>query len=325
MTVWEGSLFVSARVAEEYGDAIRAAAPQARLTVAEPGGGPPDFEDIEALFFSQDIFPERAREFAVAALKAPNLRWMHTFSAGVDDPFFGSLQARGVRLTTSAGAHAVPIAQTVILYLLALSRDLPGWLADQRAHRWNPRDVRDLQGLHLGVVGFGPIGRAVAELGLALGMRVTGVRRAAVGDEPCAIVPLEGLDALCPELDAIVLALPLSDATRGLFGPERLAGLKPGCLFVNVGRGGLVDEPALIEALASGAIGGAGLDVFETEPLPETSRLWEMPNVIITPHSSGANPGNGVRSAAIFLENLSAYSTDRPLRNEAARPPDPAP
>jgi D-2-hydroxyacid dehydrogenase (NADP+) len=320
MTDWQGRLFVSDTVARLYGDAIRNAAPGARLLITEPGGAEPDYADIEALFFSQDIFPERTREFAIAALKAPNLRWMHTFSAGVDDAFFGALLERGVRLTTSAGAHAVPIAQTVILYLLALSRDLPGWMADQRARRWNPRDLRDLQGLHLGVVGFGPIGREVAKLGAALGMQVTGVRRAAQGDEGCPIVPLSELDGLCPQLDALVLALPLNDETRQLFDAARLAKLKPGCLFVNVGRGGLVEEPALVDALTSGALGGAGLDVFETEPLPEASPLWTLPNVIVTPHSSGANPGNGVRSAEMFLENLAAYTRGAPMRNEASAP-----
>ena len=203
-----GKLFVSEGVEAEWAAEMEAAAPGFARLVWSPGAEEPDYASIEALYFSGDVFPERSREFAVAALKAENLRWMHTFSAGVDDAFFGSLLKRGVRLTTSSGAQAEPIAQTAILYLLALSRDLPGWLEDQRARRWNPRSVRDLQGLHLGVVGLGPIGEAVARLGLALGMRVTGLRRAPRGDEPCETRPMAELDALLPEVDALVVAVP---------------------------------------------------------------------------------------------------------------------
>jgi phosphoglycerate dehydrogenase-like enzyme len=309
-------LLVSDAVEARFGDRLAVAAPGITRFASRPGGPEPDFSRIELIYFSGDIFPDRSREFAIAALKAPNLRWLHTFSAGVDDPFFASLRERGVRLSTSSGAHAVPIAQTVILYLLALSRDLPGWLGDQAARRWNPRAIRDLQGLHVGVLGLGPIGLEVARLCAALGLRVTGVRRTRRGDEPCETIGLDELDALLPRIDALVVALPLSDETRGLIDARRLARLAPGALFVNVGRGPIVDEAALCEALASGRLGGAGLDVFAEEPLPTASPLWALPNVIVTPHSSGTCPENHLRATELFLENLDHYVKGRPLRNE---------
>ena len=307
---------VSDGIEAEWGAAMDTAAPDLRRVVAFPGAPVPDYSKIEVLYFSGDVFPERAREFAIAALKAENLRWMHTFSAGVDDSFFKTLVQRGVRLTTSSGAQAVPIAQPVILYLLALSRDLPGWLQDQRDRRWNPRSVRDLQGLHLGVVGLGPLGEAVARLGLALGMRVTGLRRSPRGDEPGETRSMDELAGLLPEVDALVLAVPLTEATRNLMNAEAFALLKPGALFVNVARGEVVDEEALVASLREGRLAGAGLDVFREEPLPEESPLWSMPNVLVTPHSSGTSPGNQVRASEIFIENLHGYMRGGVLRNE---------
>jgi phosphoglycerate dehydrogenase-like enzyme len=273
---------------------------------------------VEAAFFSGDFFPDRVREFALALRDARGLRWLHTFSAGVDHPWFQALRGQGIRITTSSGAHAVPIAQTVALYLLALSRGLPAWADAQRRRAWERHPLVDLQGLVLAVVGLGPIGLEVARLGKALGMEVIGVRRRPRGDEPCQTWPLERLDELLPRADAVVLALPLAPETRGLFDAARLARIKPGGWLVNVGRGDVLDEPALVEALRSGRLGGAGLDVFHQEPLPPESPLWALPNVIVTPHNSGDTPGNLARAREIFLDNLGRYARGEPLRNEAA-------
>jgi phosphoglycerate dehydrogenase-like enzyme len=223
---------------------------------------------------------------------------------------------RGVRISTSSGAMARPIAHTVMLYLLALSRDLRGWIRDQEAARWNEREVEDLEGRCLGVVGLGPIGLEVARLGAAFGMRVIGLRRTPRGDEPCETWPLERLDEVLPRVDFLVLALPLSDDTHHLLDARRLALLRPSACLVNIGRGALVDETALVRALEKRELAGAGLDVFEVEPLPAESPLWRLPNVIVTPHSSGTSPGNRARAAAIFLENLARYESGQPLRNE---------
>lgn len=313
----QGALLVSSWVEQRHAAALDAAAPGLPRVVLEPDGTPRgDVAAVELAYFSGDLYPDHVRGFVLALRDAPRLRWLHTFSAGVDHPWFQALRARGIRLTTSSGAHAVPIAQTVLLYLLALSRDLPRWLDAQRRRAWEPHSFADLQGLVLGVVGLGPIGLEVARLGAAFGMRVVGARRTPRGDEPCETWPLARLDELLALADALVLALPLTDDTRHLLDAARLARMKRGAWLVNVGRGALVEEPALVDALREGRLGGAGLDVFETEPLPPESPLWSLPNVLVTPHSSGDTPGNRERATAIFLENLGRFARGEPLRNE---------
>ena len=311
-----GALLVSNWVEDHYCAALDAAARGAARVVLRPGVCDGDPADVEVAFFSGDLYPERVREFVLALRDAKQLRWLHSFSAGVDNPWFQSLLARGVRLTTSSGANAVPIAQTVMLYLLALSRDLARWSDAQQRHAWETHAMVDLQGLTLGVVGLGPIGLEVARLGAALRMRVVGVRRTPRGDEPCETWPMARLDERLAQADALVLALPLSDDTKQLLDARRLGILKRGAWLVNVGRGGLVDEAALVRALQSGQLGGAGLDVFEVEPLPPESPLWSLPNVIVTPHNSGDSPGNLHRASAIFLDNLERYGRGDALRNE---------
>ncbi len=275
-----------------------------------------DAAAVDAAFFSGDVFPDRVRDFVLALRDAAGLRWLHTFSAGVDHPWFQALRQRGVRLSTSSGAQAVPIAHTVLLYLLALSRDFGRWQDAQQRRAWEQHELRDLQGLTLAVVGLGPIGREVARLGTAFGMQVIGARRTPTGDEPCETWPLSRLDALLEVADAVVLALPLTDETRGSISAARLARMKRGAWLINVGRGALVDEAALVAALQSGAIGGAGLDVFAVEPLPPESPLWSLPNVIATPHNSGDTPSNLPRACEIFVDNLGRYRRGEPLRNE---------
>jgi len=312
-----GSILVSADVERRQAASLEQAAPGIPRRVLQPDDPSAGVADVEVAYFSGDLFPDRVRPLASALRAIPDLRWLHTFSAGVDDRFFQRMLARGIRISTSSGASAVPIAQTVMLYLLALSRDLPGWLADQAARRWAPRGIVDLQGRRLLVIGLGPIGLAVARLGVAFGMDVVGLRRTPRGDEPCHTLPLSKLsDQLC-EADAVVLALPLQAETRGLLGAAELALMKPDALVVNVGRGEVVDELALVAALVAGRLGGAGLDVFEVEPLPQDSALWSLPNVIVTPHSSGTSSGNLLRADEIFLANLERYVAGESLRNEA--------
>lgn len=313
-----GALLVSAPVEERYGAELESAAPGLPRVIVGPDGAiHGDVSAVELAYLSGDLYPAKMRGFVLALRDAPRLRWLHTFSAGVDHPWFQALRARGVRLTTSSGAHAVPIAHTVLLYLLALARGLPAWLDAQRRRAWEPHSFTDLQGLVLGVVGMGPIGTEVARLGAACGMRVIAVRRTPRGDEPCETWSLARLDELLARADALVLALPLTDDTRHLLGASRIARMKPGSWLVNVGRGALVEEAALVEALREGRLGGAGLDVFEIEPLPPESPLWSLPNVLVTPHSSGDTPGNLARATVIFVDNLGRFARGETLRNEA--------
>lgn len=277
-----------------------------------------DIGRITMAFFSSDAWPERAAPFMKVALEAQNLQWLHSMSAGVDSPVFTMFTDRGVRLTTSSGASASPIAGTVMLYLLALSRGLPGWLRAQADHEWAPRPFRELRGQRVAVVGYGPIGQEVVRLAAAFGMEPVIVRRRALGDEPCEVRPLAELGDVVGGVDAVVSALPLQPTTRGIFSAEVIAAMRADAVFVNVGRGELVDQAALTEALSSGRLGGAGLDVFDPEPLPADDRLWDLPNVIISPHNSGSSDGTGGRVDEIFLENLGRFLDGREMRNEVA-------
>ena len=315
------ALFCTDTFLDAYADRIAAVAPDLEIVVLRRGAevAAADIERITMAFFSSDAWPERAAPFMKVTLEATNLQWLHSMSAGVDSPIFSMFMDRGVRVTTSSGATASPIAGTVMLYLLALSRGLPGWMRAQAAHEWSPMSFRELDGQRIVVVGHGPIGQEVVRLAQAFGMEPVIVRRTIRGDEPCPVRTLDELADVVRDADAVVIALPLADGTRGIVSAEVIAAMGPQAMFVNVGRGELVDQPALTEALASGRLGGAGLDVFATEPLPADDPLWDLPNVIISPHTSGASDGAASRVVEIFLDNLHRFVHGEPLRNEAQR------
>jgi len=314
------TLFCTDTFLARYGDEVRVIAPD--LAVVALCGDEPvsalDQERITLAFFSSDAWPERAPAFFRVALGAPNLRWLHTMSAGVDSPVFGMFLDRGARVTTSSGASAEPIAGTVMMYLLALSRGLPELFRAQAAHEWRPNTYRELAGLSIAVVGYGPIGQNVARLATAFGMAPTIVRRRAIGDEPHPVRRLAELADVVAGVDAVVVALPLVPETTGLISADVVARMRPDALFVNVGRGELVDQAALTTALRDGRLGGAGLDVFRPEPLPTGDALWDMPNVIVTPHNSGTSDGTAHRAAEIFLDNLRRIIAGIDLRNQVA-------
>lgn len=277
---------------------------------------------IEVAFFSNDVFPDYSRQFFSTVRKAPNLKWLHAFNVGVDHPIYLEMMARGVRLTHSAGTTAEPIAQTAIAALIMLARNFPRWLSAQREHRWDPMRLadfpRDLRGQTAVIVGLGSIGREIARLAQVLGLHVIGVRRSplAPGDPVDEMRTPEHLPALLPGADWLIIACPLTDETRGLVDAQLLARLPPSARFINVGRGEVVDEPALIEALRSGKLAGAYLDVFQQEPLAPESPLWDLPNVLVTPHNSAAASGNEQRVYEMFVDNLARWKAAAPLHNE---------
>lgn len=311
-------LLVSDNVWNREGQRIQALAPFVRPLIYEGNEPFPDelLETVDIAFFSSDVWPDRSRGIVLSIMKSPHLKWLHTFSAGVDSPFFVQLMEQGVRVTNSSGATASPIAQTAILYMLALSRNVRAWYEHQNNKQWQRHDFTELDGARLAVIGMGPIGYEIARLGVALNMEVEAVRRTPAGDEPCATYGFNQLDAVLSRADWVCVALPLTPDTRDIFHKERFACMKDGAYFVNVGRGELVDESALIDALQSGHLAGAALDVFATEPLPTDSPLWEMSNVIVTPHSSGASASAGLRSEKIFVDNIGKYLSGQPLINE---------
>ena len=311
-------LLLSDTVWEEHRDEILRNAPGIEtLVYTGPDEFPADvLETVDIAFFSEDCWPDRSRGMVLSIMGAKNLKWLQTFSAGVDSPFFIDLMNRGVTLSNASGASASPIAQTTILYMLALSRDMRSWMRKQDRREWQQHRWDELDGASLAVIGMGPIGAEVARLAMAMNMKVEAVRRSARGDEPCPVHGFDKLDEVLGRADWVVSALPLTDDTRGIFGAGAFASMRDGARFVNVGRGELVDEDALVGALRSGKLAGAALDVFATEPLPTDSPLWDMDNVIVTPHNSGGSRSTGARSRRIFVDNLARWSRGERLHNQ---------
>lgn len=323
-------LLVSHRIAAEHGAEIERQARESGSSL-EMIVLPEDRESrlpealsarVEAAFFSIDVFPNYSRQFFSAVRKAPKLQWLHVFNAGVDHPIYTEMLERGVRLTTSSGTAAQPIAQTAIAALLILARNMPRWLADQRAHKWNPMRPpnvpRDLEGQTAVIVGLGHIGREIARIAQALGLKVIAVRRSprGPGDTVDELHPPERLGEILPRADWLILACPLTAETRGLVNADLLSRLPRHARLINIARGEVVDEPALIEALRAERLAGAYLDVFQQEPLPENSPLWDLPNVLVTPHNAGAASGNDRRIYEMFLENLGRWHRGEALLNE---------
>ena len=321
-------LLVSHRINAERGaDLARYATAAGLEVVALPedreGRLPADVvARIEVAFFSTDVFPDYSRQFFSSVRKAPNLKWLHVFNVGVDHPIYTEMLGRGVRLTTSAGSTAEPIAQTAIAALIMLAREWPRWLAGQRERRWDPMKThefpRDLRGQTAVIVGLGAIGREIARLARLIGLNVIAIRRSPRKPED----PVDEMHApdelgdVLPRADWLILACPLTDETRGLIDGAMLARLPQTARLINIARGEVVDEDALIDALRSKRLAGAYLDVFRQEPLPSESPLWDMPNVIVTPHNSSAATGNAQRVYDIFVDNLGRWKKGETLANE---------
>ena len=312
-------MFCSEAALEQYGNTWRQVDPTLRfLTLPHEGKLESDaIETIDLAVFSTDLWTSgRAPSFFKVLLQAPNPKWLHVFAAGVDNAVFAEIRRRGIRLTNSAGSSATPIAQTVIMHTLALCRAARTFAIAQSAHEWVEQDVVDVEGRTMGIVGLGSIGAEVARLAQQFGIRVIGMRRTPRGYEPCETWPTDRLHELLPMVDTLVLTAPRTPETVGLIGAKELALLPFGAHVINVGRGQVIDEPALVDALASGHLGGAALDVFVVEPLPSDSPLWDLPNVIITPHSAGNTTMVNDRAAEIFADNLGRFVRGEALRNE---------
>ncbi|MEU0192811.1 D-2-hydroxyacid dehydrogenase [Streptomyces afghaniensis] len=248
--------------------------------------------------------------------KAP--RWVHAASAGVDSFLFPALvDDPGVVLTNARGVYDEPTAEYVLGLILALAKDFPGMWEHQRRREWRPRLSDGITGRTVLVWGTGPIGRAIARLLGAVGMRVCGAGRTARTDDPDfgTVHGSATLTSALGEADYVVLAAPLTKGTRGMVDASVLAAMKPGARLINVGRGGLVDEEALIDHLAAGRLAGAALDVFGQEPLPARSPLWDMPGVMISPHTAGETTSEREALVEVFLDNLTRHIEGRPLRN----------
>jgi glyoxylate/hydroxypyruvate reductase A len=255
--------------------------------------------------------------------RAPSLKWIQATSAGIGqlvDQHRYAERMPGTLFTTASGVHAIPLAEYALMSILMFRRRVPEMLADQRERRWEPFASTDLTARSLAVVGMGSIGREVARVASEFGMRTIGVKRAVTGVDPDAfhLDALYGLDELHEALrgaEHVVLSVPHTPETEGMIRADELALLAPGAILVNVARGAVVDESALVDALESGHLGGAALDVFQEEPLPADSPFWTMPNVLVCAHSAGTSDRESERITDLFCKNLRRYLVGEPLLN----------
>jgi phosphoglycerate dehydrogenase-like enzyme len=265
-----------------------------------------------------------------------SVKWIQLLSAGADHVLGGPLKGSKIPITTASGIHATPIAEYTMASMLAYAHRIHLAIRAQVRHEWMRSGafmagVDDIREQTLGIIGYGSIGRETARLASAFGMKVLALKRnpservdpgwcpAGIGDPdgkiPARYFGPEDREAILRESDYVSVTLPLTDHTRKFIGERELAAMKPGAYLVNIGRGEVIDERSMAAALSAKKIGGAGLDVFEHEPLEASSPLWDLENVILTPHISGANRGYMDKACELFAENLKRFAANRPLLN----------
>jgi len=315
---------------------LRAISPRLQIAVHPARGAqdlPPDLlPDVEVLY-THHALPDPAA--------VPSLRWVQFHFAGldaiVDHPL---LHTPEVQVTSMSGASASQMAEYALMGMLALGRRVPRMVADKAARRWaDDRFERfrpvELRGATVGIVGYGSVGREVARLCRAFGAQVLAVKRdlmhpedrdyqfGGIGDPSGDLVdrlyPPQALASMAELCDTLVIAVPLTAETRGLVGRSVFKRMKPGAFLIDISRGGVVDHGALVEALTERRLGGAALDVYPVEPLPDSSPLWELPNVILSPHIAGASGDYFERATDVFRENLRRYLAGQPLLNRYDR------
>lgn len=249
----------------------------------------------------------------------PRLEWIHSFSAGIERVATPAVRSRGLTVTNARGVFSRPIAEYVVMMTLAIARRLPQLLELQRERTWQPLRGRELGSLTVGIVGYGSIGSEIARLLSPFGTRVIATRRhperGDAGQGEVELLPLDGLHELLRNSDVVVVAAPLTEDTAGMIGAPQLQEMQEHAWLINIARGRLLDEIALRRALASGSIAGAVLDVFNEEPLPADSPLYETPNLIVTPHTSWSSDRVVERSLALFVQNLERFAAGQPLEN----------
>jgi phosphoglycerate dehydrogenase-like enzyme len=328
------SPILSARYRARDLERIRAAAPGAQIvSVSVEGLADGPVEDVEVMlrgWLSSEAFDR-------ILARAPRLSWVHSATSGVERALTASALERGVVVTNARGVFSRPIAEYVLMMILAVSRRLPQLLELQRERTWQPLEGAELRDVTVGIVGLGSIGRAVGALATAFGCRVVAVRRRGGSDGLDAptespesaerdertfgalmldrVGGPETLPELLAESDFIVLAAPLTAETQDMINAETLALVKPGAWLINVARGKLVDERALLRALRDGPLGGAVLDAFRDEPLPPMSTFYDLPNVIVTPHTAWSSSRVLDRSVELFCDNLRRFASGEPLLN----------
>lgn len=301
----------------EMADAVRQKWPEMRVMDL------PHYDRITPELADTDIFvglllrPEQLRQ-------AARLKWVHTTSAGVGQLMYPEFRSSGIILTNASGVHAPNMAEHIAGMIVAMARDFPGAMRFQAQRRWAQQEIwdgparpRELGGALALIVGFGAVGRAVAERLRAFGMRIWAVTRSGKTDTNLAerVFPSAELDRALPSADYVILAAPETPETHHLIGAEELALMRRSAVLVNVARGSLVDQAALVAALEKREIGGAALDVASPEPLPPENPLWSLENVFITPHTSGISERIWQRETELLIDNLDRWFRGKALRN----------
>jgi phosphoglycerate dehydrogenase-like enzyme len=290
---------------------VMASSPKASNLVSS--GPDPQLAECDVAFGQPD--PDQV-------MASTRIQWVHLTSAGYTrydtDAFRQAMRGRGSVLTNSSWVYAEPCAEHALAMMLALARRLPQAMADQLGGKtWNYLPLRAESRLLVGqrvlILGYGAIARRLVELLAPFKMEIIAVRRRATGDEQVKVAPVDQVDSLIAGADHVVNVLPLSESTRTFMGAERIGRMKRSAIFYNIGRGDTVDQPALLDALRSGRIAGAYLDVTSPEPLPADHPLWAAPNCYITPHTAGGHDNEFHRLAAHFLQNLTRFTNGQPL------------
>ena len=284
----------------------------------------PDYDRLPEELPDTDIFVGyslRAKQLK----DARKLKWIHSTAAGVAQLMYPELREAGILVTNPSGVFSVPMAEHIVGLLLALARNFPDSVRQQDKAIWSqqelwdkPQRLAEVNGQVLLIVGYGSIGRELANRAKAFGMRVWGVTRSGEGDGKYVerIFPAARLHEALPEADYVVISAPETAETKHLIGGAELAKMKRGARLINVGRGSLLDEAALICALKSGALGGAAIDVAETEPLPADSPLWKVPNLFVTPHTSALSDRLWLRQSALLVELLERWFDGKEMFNQ---------
>jgi phosphoglycerate dehydrogenase-like enzyme len=287
-----------------------------------------------------DLLPDAEILYTMHALPqpehVPNLRWIQFHTAGVDRAAEHPLLRSGVVVTTLSGTAVPQMAEYVVAAMTSMARRVPGWMREKSEKHWPPDRFErflpvELRGSTLGIAGYGSVGREVARLARGLGMKVLatkrdlkhldddGYRMDGLGDPSAQLAdrlyPPQALRSMAGQCDFLVITVPLTPETRGMVNQAVLEAMKPTAFLIDVSRGGVVDHGALVESLRNEKLGGAVLDVFPVEPLPDSSPLWELPNVLISPHVAGASAHYFERAADLFAQNLRRYLADQPLLN----------
>ncbi len=323
-------LLITAPFPSHLVDKIRAVSPN--LTIEQrtlPNGRwPADWTTNAEIYYALGDTPPLAQ--------APNLQWVQTHYAGVDSLEDSELWQSDTLITTASGVHAANMAQYAMTQILAWAHRVPNWFAYKQNRRWASKRwenfvPQELRGKTLGILGYGSIGRELARLAKPFGFKILVTKRNArqltdagysmpgqgdpAGDLPDRIYPSEATRSMVAECDFVVITLPLTERTHHLFNEEMLKAMKPTAFLVNIGRGPIIKEADLVRGLKKGWLAGAGLDVYEEEPLPDNSPLWQLENVIMTPHISGFTPHYDDRATDVFAENLRRYLAGEPLLN----------